>query len=60
MVAPQTSSRLAGAENIELIGIGHNAILGDRRVYALVAAELAHVAREAARDQDLLTNVSPA
>ncbi len=36
MVAPQTSSRLAGAENIELVGIGHNALLGDRRVYGLV------------------------
>ena len=48
MVAPQTSSRLAGAENIELIGIGHNALLGDPSVYALVAAELARVARESA------------
>ena len=41
MVAPQTSSRLEGAENIELTGIGHNALLGDDRVFALVAAELA-------------------
>jgi triacylglycerol esterase/lipase EstA (alpha/beta hydrolase family) len=49
MVAPQTSSRLAGAENIELVGIGHNALLGDPSVYALVAAELARVAQEAAR-----------
>ena len=49
MVAPQTSSRLAGAENIELSGIGHNALLGDRRVFALVADELSRVAREAAR-----------
>ena len=49
MVAPQTSSRLAGAENIELIGIGHNALLGDPGVYALVAAELARVAQESAR-----------
>ena len=40
MVAPQTSSRLGGAQNIELIGIGHNALLGDERVFALVAAEL--------------------
>ncbi len=48
MVAPQTSARLAGAENIELSGIGHNALLGDRRVFALVAAELARVAAEAA------------
>jgi hypothetical protein len=44
MVAPQTSSRLAGAENIELAGIGHNALLGDRRVFALVAEELQRVA----------------
>ena len=49
MVAPQTSSRLAGAANIELVGIGHNALLGDLSVYALVAAELARVAQEAAR-----------
>jgi triacylglycerol esterase/lipase EstA (alpha/beta hydrolase family) len=49
MVAPQTSSRLAGAENIELIGIGHNALLGDASVYAIVAAELARVAQESAR-----------
>jgi triacylglycerol esterase/lipase EstA (alpha/beta hydrolase family) len=48
MVAPQTSSRLAGAENIELAGIGHNALLGDPRVYARVAEELARVAREGA------------
>ena len=40
MVAPQTSARLDGAENIELRGIGHNALIGDRQVYALVAAEL--------------------
>ena len=46
MVAPQTSSRLAGARNIELAGIGHNAMLGDRRVFDLVAAELLQVAQE--------------
>jgi triacylglycerol esterase/lipase EstA (alpha/beta hydrolase family) len=45
MVAPQTSSRLAGAENIELAGIGHNALLGDRCVFALVADELTRAAR---------------
>ena len=44
MVAPQTSARLAGAENIELAGIGHNALLGERRVSALVAAELTRAA----------------
>jgi triacylglycerol esterase/lipase EstA (alpha/beta hydrolase family) len=52
MVAPQTSSRLAGSENIELAGIGHNALLGDHRVFALVAEELKRVAapHAAARD----------
>lgn len=58
MVAPQTSSRLAGAENIELTGIGHNALLGDPRVYAFVAAELTHVAQEAAPRSS--TSESPA
>ena len=52
MVAPQTSARLEGAENIELTGIGHNALLGDDRVFALVAAELA-------RGANMPTNVSP-
>ena len=46
MVAPQTSSRLAGAENVELVGIGHNAFLGEPSVFALVAAELARIAKE--------------
>jgi triacylglycerol esterase/lipase EstA (alpha/beta hydrolase family) len=54
MVAPQTSSRLRGGENIELIGVGHNALLADRRVRALVAEELARAARYASP-----TSVSP-
>ena len=40
MVAPQTSSILAHAQNIALMGIGHNALLGDPRVFARVAAEI--------------------
>lgn len=44
MVAPQTSARLAGALNIELRGVGHNALLGDRHVFGLVARELTRVA----------------
>ncbi len=47
MVAPQTSGRLRCAENIELVGVGHNALLADRRVRALVAAELERVAGSA-------------
>jgi triacylglycerol esterase/lipase EstA (alpha/beta hydrolase family) len=44
MVAPQTSSRLDGAVNIALHGIGHNALVSSRRVAALVAEELQRVA----------------
>jgi pimeloyl-ACP methyl ester carboxylesterase len=32
MVAPQASSELAGAENVALVGIGHNALLNDAQV----------------------------
>jgi pimeloyl-ACP methyl ester carboxylesterase len=43
MVAPQTSSRLAGAEDIALVGVGHTALTGDRvataRALALIDAE---------------------
>ena len=39
MVAPQTSSRLDGARNIELVGIGHNALLRDRQVMQCVLDE---------------------
>jgi len=45
MVAPQTSAQLDGAENIALPGIGHKALVGDRRVFALVAAELMRAAK---------------
>lgn len=60
MVAPQTSARLVGAENIELPGIGHNAMLGDQRIFALVAAELARVAEAAPREYAGPTSESPA
>lgn len=65
MVAPQTSCRLAGAENIELVGVGHNALLGDAQVYDLVARELMRVAHEAAPRQPrasaaVATSESPA
>ena len=57
MVAPQTSSRLEGAQNISLIGVGHNAILADpgaqSRVVALIRSEQVQAATEAS------TNESP-
>ncbi|MEP7181706.1 MAG: alpha/beta fold hydrolase [Betaproteobacteria bacterium] len=40
MVAPQTSARLPGAQNIEVVGVGHNALLGDAPTFARVAALL--------------------
>jgi triacylglycerol esterase/lipase EstA (alpha/beta hydrolase family) len=43
MVAPQTSSRLTGAVHVELDGVGHNALLGDRCVFEYVATELANL-----------------
>jgi triacylglycerol esterase/lipase EstA (alpha/beta hydrolase family) len=36
MVAPQASSELAGATNVALVGIGHNALLNDRQVVECV------------------------
>ncbi len=36
LVVPQASSELACAENVAVIGVGHNALLGDRSVMALV------------------------
>lgn len=40
MVAPQTSSRVAFGENIEVAGVGHTALLRDREVFERVLAEL--------------------
>jgi pimeloyl-ACP methyl ester carboxylesterase len=41
MVAPQASSDLARAENIALVGLGHNALLADADVLELVWSSLA-------------------
>ncbi|HJU21473.1 MAG TPA: alpha/beta fold hydrolase [Casimicrobiaceae bacterium] len=40
MVAPQTSSELPGAIEVTLAGVGHNALLGDRRVFEFVSREI--------------------
>jgi triacylglycerol esterase/lipase EstA (alpha/beta hydrolase family) len=40
MVAPQTSSRVAFGENIEIAGVGHTALLRDREVFERVLAEI--------------------
>ena len=41
MVAPQASSVLACAENVAFFGVGHNALLADRRVIERVASAAA-------------------
>jgi triacylglycerol esterase/lipase EstA (alpha/beta hydrolase family) len=41
LVAPQASSELACAENIALVGVGHNALLADADVLELVWSSLA-------------------
>lgn len=41
MVAPQASAELAGARNVALLGIGHNALLNDRGVMGEVARAIA-------------------
>ena len=60
MVAPQTSARLAGAENVELTGIGHNALLASTEVFARVAQELERAARDAASDVAAETDATSA
>jgi triacylglycerol lipase len=40
MVAPQASAMLGGAENVALLGIGHNALLRDRGVMGLVVTSI--------------------
>jgi len=44
MVAPQTSSVLERAENIALMGVGHNALLTDTQVMKRVADEIERAA----------------
>jgi hypothetical protein len=41
LVAPQASSELACAENVALVGVGHNALLSDPRVMELVLRAIA-------------------
>src|ERR1700674_3486657 len=40
LVAPQGSGELACAENVAVIGVGHNALLGDKRVLELLRSLL--------------------
>jgi pimeloyl-ACP methyl ester carboxylesterase len=40
MVAPQTSSELPGSIDVALVGVGHNALLADDRVFACLLREI--------------------
>jgi pimeloyl-ACP methyl ester carboxylesterase len=41
LVAPQASGELACAENVAVVGVGHNALLGDRGVMKLLTQAIA-------------------
>jgi hypothetical protein len=49
MVAPQTSAELPGAIDVTVIGVGHNALLGDREVFERTQAEIVAARTEARR-----------
>jgi hypothetical protein len=41
LVAPQASGELACAKNVAVVGVGHNALLGDRDVMNLLIQAIA-------------------
>jgi triacylglycerol esterase/lipase EstA (alpha/beta hydrolase family) len=47
MVAPQASACLEGAENVAVVGVGHNALIDNAEVVARVATELGRADRGA-------------
>jgi triacylglycerol esterase/lipase EstA (alpha/beta hydrolase family) len=49
MVAPQTSSELPGAVDVPVIGVGHNALLGEQEVFERTHAEFEAARIEARR-----------
>ena len=49
MVAPQTSAELPGAVDVAMIGIGHNALLGEPEVFDRTFAEIADARAESRR-----------
>jgi triacylglycerol esterase/lipase EstA (alpha/beta hydrolase family) len=49
MVAPQTSAELPGATDVTVIGVGHNALLGDGEVLERTHAEISAARTEARR-----------
>jgi triacylglycerol esterase/lipase EstA (alpha/beta hydrolase family) len=49
MVAPQTSAELPGSIDVTVIGVGHNALLGDREVFERTHAEIVAARADARR-----------
>ena len=49
MVAPQTSAELPGTIDVTVIGVGHNALLGDREVFERTQGEIVAARTEARR-----------
>jgi hypothetical protein len=47
MVAPQASARLEGADNVAVVGVGHNALIDSEDVAARVVHEMRRAEREA-------------
>ena len=47
MVAPQASARLEGADNVAVVGIGHNALIDNEEVAARIVHEIRRAEREA-------------
>ena len=58
MVAPQTSCRLEWAENIPVVGVGHNALLGDPGVVAYVVTEIERARHDTRRQQGIVATAS--
>ena len=55
MVAPQSSAWLEGAENVGVVGVGHNALVDDPGAFARVIAEIARAEREAEAEKNSRT-----
>lgn len=59
MVAPQTSSELPGAVDVAIVGVGHNALLGDADVFAFVKSEIEDERRTVAKPAPAATTARP-
>ena len=59
MVAPQTSSELPGAVDAAIVGVGHNALLGDADVFAFVKSEIEDERRTVAKPAPAATTARP-